>query len=194
MPHYPHTLRWPSRSQETTGPPKFFDASLPACHSLRTPTDLHTLTDDGCFVLASGALKPSPSATLHFEAVPAFRARGCPCGLQDSLCTLHLLCSPSTSRLRRKCNTRYGWVVSPCPAGTFTQQDAPSLSWRDNAARSRGRSYRALHPHRARPAAVSLNSRLSAVPHSSFLSATLSTPCAGHGDNGSYFVGEMVHK
>jgi hypothetical protein len=61
-----------------------------------------------------------------------FRERDLPYGLQDSLCTLHLLCSPSTSWLRRKCNTRYGWVVSPCPTGTFTRQDAPSLSWRDN--------------------------------------------------------------
>jgi len=28
--------------------------------------------------------------------------------------------------------TQYGWVVSPFPTGTFTRQDAPSLSWRDN--------------------------------------------------------------
>ena len=34
--------------------------------------------------------------------------------------------------LRRRCNTQYGWVVSPFPTGTFTRQDAPSLSWRDN--------------------------------------------------------------
>jgi len=45
------------------GPPKFFDASLPACHSLRTPADLHILAIDGCFVWASGTLKPWPSAT-----------------------------------------------------------------------------------------------------------------------------------
>jgi hypothetical protein len=34
-------------------------------------------------------------------------------------------------RLRRK--TRYGWVASPYPTGTFTPQEAPSLSRRDNA-------------------------------------------------------------
>jgi hypothetical protein len=29
--------------QELMGPPKFFDASLPACHGLWTPTDLSLL-------------------------------------------------------------------------------------------------------------------------------------------------------
>ena len=44
------------------GPPKFFDASLPACHSLRTPADIHTLTltDVSCWLRCT--LKPSPSA------------------------------------------------------------------------------------------------------------------------------------
>jgi hypothetical protein len=31
----------PSHRQELMGPPKFFDVSLPACHGLRTPADLH---------------------------------------------------------------------------------------------------------------------------------------------------------
>jgi len=44
------------------GPPKFFNASLPACHSLRTPADIHilTLTDVSCWLRCT--LKPSPSA------------------------------------------------------------------------------------------------------------------------------------
>jgi hypothetical protein len=37
----------PSHGQEPMGPPKFFDVSLPACHGLRTPADLHTLTLTG---------------------------------------------------------------------------------------------------------------------------------------------------
>jgi hypothetical protein len=49
--------------QEPMGPPKCFDVSLPACHSLRTPADLRILAIIGCFVLASGALKPWPSTT-----------------------------------------------------------------------------------------------------------------------------------
>src|SRR3990172_11822017 len=85
------------------------------------------------FHVGFGDVKPLAIRNTHFEAVPALRAHGCPCGLQDSLCTLHLLCSPAQHLwLRRRCNTRYGWVVSPFPTGTFTRQDAPSLSWRDN--------------------------------------------------------------
>ena len=50
---------------------------------------------DGCFMLASVNVKTLAVRNTHFEAVPAFRARGCPYGLQDSLCTLHLPCSPA---------------------------------------------------------------------------------------------------
>jgi hypothetical protein len=35
-------------------------------------------------------------------------------------------------RLRPGRKTRYGWEASPCPAGTFTPQEMPSLSRRDN--------------------------------------------------------------
>src|SRR5262245_60507066 len=45
------------------GLPKFFDASLPACHGLRTPADLHRLALSVVHVLPSGAFKPSASAT-----------------------------------------------------------------------------------------------------------------------------------
>src|SRR5438876_1697332 len=38
-----------------------------------------------------------------------------------------------TSRLRHGRKTRYGWVATPYPTGTFTLQETPSLSWRDNA-------------------------------------------------------------
>jgi hypothetical protein len=48
---------------------------------------------DGCFVLASGTLKPSPSATNLYQ----LSATRLPYGLQDSLCTLHLPCSPARS-------------------------------------------------------------------------------------------------
>jgi hypothetical protein len=39
------------------GPPKFFDASLPACHGLRTPADLHLLANIGCARIAFGRVK-----------------------------------------------------------------------------------------------------------------------------------------
>ena len=122
----------PSHGQEPMGPPKFFDVSLPACHGLWTPADLHILTSHGCFVLASGTLKPSPSATsLSRSCTRTKGERGLPYGLQDSLSTLRLSCSP-LPRLRHRRKTRYGWVASPYPTGTLTLQDTPSFSWRDN--------------------------------------------------------------
>ena len=64
--------------QEPLGPPKFFDASLPACHGLRTPADLPLLAMSDGRVLPSGALKPSASATSLFEAVPALQGARSP--------------------------------------------------------------------------------------------------------------------
>src|SRR3970040_527817 len=60
------------------GPPKFFDASLPACHSLRTPADIHTLTltDVSCWLRRT--LKPSPSATNLFRSCANFQGTRLP--------------------------------------------------------------------------------------------------------------------
>src|SRR5438094_583287 len=85
-------------------------------------------------MLPSGALKPSASAMAMSKLYQHFRVRGHPCGLQDALSTLRPSCSPGSSpRLRHGRKTRYGWVASPYPTGTFTLQETPSLSWRDNA-------------------------------------------------------------
>jgi hypothetical protein len=46
----------PSR-REPLGLPEFYDASLPACHGLRTPADLHTLANAGVSVLPSAYVK-----------------------------------------------------------------------------------------------------------------------------------------
>ena len=64
--------------QERLGPPKFFDASLPACHGLRTPADLPLLAMSDGRVLPSGAFKPSASAASLFEAVPALQGTRLP--------------------------------------------------------------------------------------------------------------------
>ena len=86
----------------------------------------------GCFVLPSGTLKPSASATSYFEAVPALQGARSP--LRPTGFSVYaspvLFAAPSWLRHRRK--TRYGRVASPYPAGTLTLQDTPSLSWRDN--------------------------------------------------------------
>jgi hypothetical protein len=81
--------------QERLGLPTFFDASLPACHGLRTPADLHHLALTAVRVLPSGAFKPSASATSALsKRYQHFRVRGHPCGLQDTLSTLRPSCSP----------------------------------------------------------------------------------------------------
>jgi hypothetical protein len=120
--------------QERLGLPKFFDVSLPACHGLRTPADLHNLAKSVALMLPSGALKPSASAMAMSKLYQHFRVRGHPCGLQDALSTLRPSCSPgSRPRLRHGRKTRYGWVARPYPTGTFTLQETPSFSWRENA-------------------------------------------------------------
>src|SRR5215468_288657 len=81
--------------QEPLGPPKFFNTSLPACRSLRTPADRPLLAYAEGLVLPSGALKPSASATSAFSKLcQHFRVRGHPYGLQDTLSTLRPSCSP----------------------------------------------------------------------------------------------------
>jgi hypothetical protein len=89
----------------------------------------------GGFVWPSGAFKPSASAIALSKLYQHFRVRGHPCGLQDTLSTLRPSCSPRVpSRLRHGRKTRYGWVATPYPTGTFTLLETPSLSWRENAA------------------------------------------------------------
>jgi hypothetical protein len=79
------------------GPPTFFDVSLPACHGLRTPADLHLLTNADDLVLPSVnvttlGLRNTRISKLYQHV----RARGRPYGLQDALSPLHLSCSPTS--------------------------------------------------------------------------------------------------
>jgi len=86
-----------SHAQEPLGPPKFFDVSLPACHGLWTPADLHTLANSGALVLLSVCVKTLSVRNSDVEAVPALQGARHPCGLQDTLSTLRLSCSPPSS-------------------------------------------------------------------------------------------------
>ena len=105
------------------GPPKFFDTSLPACHGLRTPADLHILAITDALVLPSVNVKTlGVRNKLISKLYQHFRERGLPYGLQDSLCTLHLSCSPlfsSDSATDATLDTG-GWLaltrqgLSPC--------------------------------------------------------------------------------
>ena len=83
-----------THDQELPGLPEFSDVSLPACHGLLTPVDLHILANADASVLPSVSVKTlgvhnNPISKLYQH----FRVRGYPYGLQDSLCTLHLFCS-----------------------------------------------------------------------------------------------------
>jgi hypothetical protein len=121
--------------QERVGPPKFFNVSLPACHGLRTPADLPTLANTGGLVWPSVCVKTlGVRNKRHFEAVPALQGTRLPLrptGYSVYASPILFAVSP---RLRHGRKTRYGWVASPYPTGTFTLQETPSLSWRDNAA------------------------------------------------------------
>jgi hypothetical protein len=68
------------------GSPKFFDASLPACHGLWTPADLLILAKTDDLVLPSVNVKTlGVRNKLISKLYQHFRVRGHPYGLQDSL-------------------------------------------------------------------------------------------------------------
>ena len=118
--------------REPLGLPEFYDVSLPACHGLWTPADLHILAIPDALVLPSVYVKTlGVRNTLISKLYQHFRVRGHPYGLQDALSTLRPSCSPIL-RLRHGRKTRYGWVATPFPMGTFTPQDTPSFARRDN--------------------------------------------------------------
>jgi len=79
--------------QGLTGSPKFLDASLCTCHSLMTPGTLHTLTKTGASVLTSVYVKTLVDSKFSFRSCTNFQELRTPCGLYNSLCTLHPFCS-----------------------------------------------------------------------------------------------------
>jgi len=122
--HSPH-------NRSPLGLPGFSDVSLPACHGLRTPADLHTLANPGASVLPSVYVKTLGIRNkLMSKLYQHFRERDLPYGLQDSLSTLRPSCSSWITRLRQGRKTRYGWVANPYPTGTFTLQDTSCLTGR----------------------------------------------------------------
>ena len=87
------------------------------------------------------ALKPSASATSSSRSCTS--TSGCASPLRPTGYSVYA--SPvlfaAFRRLRHGRKTRYGWVASPYPTGTFTPQETLSLSQRDNArAKGRGRA------------------------------------------------------
>jgi hypothetical protein len=76
------------------GLPEFYDVSLPACHGLWTPADLHILAQSDALVLPSVNVKTlGVRNKLISKLYQHFRERGLPYGLQDPLPTLSPSCS-----------------------------------------------------------------------------------------------------
>ena len=120
--------------QERLGPPTFFDASLPACHGLRTPADLHILAKTDALVLPSVCVKTLGVRNKRlFEAVPALQGARSPLRPTGYAVYASPILFAVSPRLRHGRKTRYGWMATPYPTGTFTLPETPSFSWRDNA-------------------------------------------------------------
>jgi hypothetical protein len=143
------SVSWFRIKQEPSGLPEFSDASLPAYISLMTPADIRTpglrrtsthLPNSACFMLTSRTLTCRHPLTLLSRSCPDPNRRTSGSAISPTayriLCVrlpCNSLCSRGT-KLRSRTNTRYGWVASPYPTGTFTRQEAPSFARRDNAA------------------------------------------------------------
>ena len=104
------------------------DASLTACHALGPRQSLRNLTFAQCsgqalqrvcdsFVLASGTLKPSPTARCTNEAE---LLKGGTAPLRPTVFPVYASRSLflGINRVRRPRNTRYGLLVRLCPMGT----------------------------------------------------------------------------
>jgi len=126
--------------QEPSGLPGFSNTSVPACHGLRTPADLHALAFDGRFVLPSAPLKTSASATSLFRSCTSSSGSAISPAAYRILCLrlAHLVRDLRRSAMDPRLDTG-GWLAltgepldSSFPTGTFTRQDALSFSQRDN--------------------------------------------------------------
>ena len=133
MSPYPYALRRPSRSQEPKGPPKFSThlfLHATACGLRRTSTP------SPCRVLCVGFRGTETLAVRNgdFEAVPTFRVRGDRYGLQDSLSTLRLPCSPGLTAPDSAAGATLdtgGWLTLSRPG--LSPSKMRQTSWRDSA-------------------------------------------------------------
>ena len=114
------------------GLPEFSDASLPACHGLWTPADLHILALSEASVLPSVYVKTLGVRNHSFRSCTSTSGRASPLRPTGFSVYASPVLFAALQRLRHGRKTRYGWVASPYPTGTFTPQETPSLSRRDN--------------------------------------------------------------
>jgi len=136
------SFRYRPHRRSPSGLPGFSNASVPACHGLRTPADLHALAICGRFVLPSAPLKTSASATSLFRSCSSSSGSAISPAAYRILCLRldHLvrLVSRRYSAMDPRLDTG-GWLAltgepldSSFPTGTSTRQDALSFSQRDS--------------------------------------------------------------
>ena len=120
--------RLPGPPQDPRRISQFLDASL--LHIPRsswTPADPRGLHPVGPSVWASGTLTPSPSAFPLLRG--CVKLPGVRSPLRSMWCPVYASAgSFGITPLLSNCNTRYGWLVRPCPAGTLALQEAPSFA------------------------------------------------------------------
>jgi hypothetical protein len=129
----PYTVLF--HGQERVGPPKCFDASLPACHGLRTPADLPLLANTDGLVLPSVCVKTLGVRSQRLcEAVPALQGARSPlrppgCAV-DASPLLFAACSTTTPPWTPDALRVDGYSL---PDRDFHPARDAKLSWRDNA-------------------------------------------------------------
>ena len=134
-------------SQDPLGPPKF--STLLSTHTA-------LFVDPG----RPSGTSPSRSLCVGFWHVNTIAIciqllRGCLKlqGVRSPLRSMWFPVSASAgsfgfTTLLSNCNTRYGWLVGPYPAGTLTLQEAPSFAWRTNGQLSPASQMRTLRSQR----------------------------------------------
>ena len=127
--------------------PTFFNVSLPACHGLRTPADHTPPCQGGGVRVAFGGVQTLGIRDSPVEAVPALQGTRLPLRPPGYTVDASPILFAVSPRLRHGRKTRYGWVATPYPTGTFTLLETPSFSWRCNARAQRrvDESAAALH-------------------------------------------------
>src|SRR5713101_3297931 len=109
------------------------DASLQACHALRTPTDPPASRHNRCCGVGCRCVHTVAVCCIALTRLSQTSGTcAFPCGLHGALGTLRMMRSVCLHLLHIR-NTWYGWLARPSPAGTCTLQEAPSFAWRTNA-------------------------------------------------------------
>jgi hypothetical protein len=102
------------------------------CHAIST-----IVSPNDSSVLASSMITLSPSAFSALTRLKSLQGGANTPLAYKMLCVRFTYVVHERSSVRTStslsfigANTRYGWVVSPYPTGTFTRQEAPSCAWR----------------------------------------------------------------